>query len=114
MTTLNLQEIGLRLKSLRTSHKLTIERLAELVGTSTSFIGLVEKGSSGISIDNLHKLSKIFTVTTDYILTGSMDKPDHQSKFAKLNSALFDYSEDELNFIVELSEFIKKRTSLKH
>jgi len=113
MDSLNLQDIGIRLKHLRTSHQLTIERLAELIDASASFIGLIEKGQSGVSIDNLYKLSQIFDVSTDYILIGSPDRPDRIPRFARLNSALYDYTETEIEFIIELSNLIKKRTVVK-
>lgn len=115
MEELDWGSIAVRLRELRLENKITIERLAEMVGVSTSFIGLVEKGDSGISIENLYKLSQVFRVSVDYILTGKADREyNYYSKFDQLNTALFDYSDEELNFLISLSKFLKPRISIKN
>ena len=115
MNQLNWDEIGVRLKALRKNNGITIERLCEIVGVSTSFIGLIERGDSKISIDKLFKLSQAFGVSVDYILTGNnlaaIENP--YSRFEKLNVAIYDYSEEEIDFLIELSKFLKQRVSVK-
>ena len=115
MKELSWQEISARLKTLRKENKLTIERLAEMVGVSTSFIGLIEKGESGISIENLYKLSQVFNCTLDYLVTGKRgeEAPGPHTKFAKLNSALYDYNENEIDFIIDTAKFLRSRTNLR-
>ncbi len=54
------KEIGKRIRDQRLKNKLTIEKLCELLDVSPSFIGLVERGTSGISIEKLCRLSEIF------------------------------------------------------
>ncbi len=116
MEELNWMEIGGRIKELRKNNRITIERLAEMICVSTSFIGLVEKGDSGISIDNLFRLSKVFQVSVDYLLTGEQNKEPNTAptKFNRLETALYDYSEDEIAFLLELSKFLKSRVSVKN
>ena len=111
MQVLNWREIAVRLKALRTQRQLTIERLAELIGVSTSFINLIERGETGISAENLYKLSQVFNCTIDYLLTGTESdaQSSTHSKFETLNTALFDYTDDELKFVLELSAFLKNR-----
>lgn len=115
MNQLNWDDIGVRLKELRKKNDITIERLCEIVGVSTSFIGLIERGDSKISIDNLFKLSRVFNVSVDYILTGDENIVIEKSysRFDKLNSAVYDYSEEELDFLIDLSKFLKKRVDVK-
>ena len=110
---LNWSEIATRLKELRTSNKLTIERTAELIGVSTSFIGLIEKGNSGVSIENLYKLSQIFNVSVDYLITGSTNNHDAHTKFTLLNTAVFDWSESEIAFLADLSRFLRTKITVK-
>lgn len=112
---LSWKEISERLKVLRKQNKLTIERLAELVGVSTSFIGLIEKGDSGVSLENLYKLSQIFNCSIDYLVTGKeIGSPaDTHAGFKELNAALYDYQDKEIDFIIDLSKFLRNRVAVK-
>ena len=115
MKELNWKEISKRLKDLRIKNKITIERLSEIIGVSTSFVGLVERGDSGISVDNLYKLSCVFAVTMDYLLTGELEGSVQttQQKFSNLTTALADYSDKEIDFLIDISKFLKSRVSIK-
>ncbi|MCL2098815.1 MAG: helix-turn-helix domain-containing protein [Oscillospiraceae bacterium] len=112
MKNLNWSEIGLRIKKLRQENDITIERLCEIINVSPSFIGLIERGDSGISIDNLYKLSQVFNASVDYLLTGSPDKPA-SSRFDKFISNIYDYTDNELNGFIALSKFINKHYNIK-
>ena len=115
MVELDWKDICSRLKELRRKNSITIERLSEIIGVSTSFIGLVERGESGISIENLFKLSQVFNVSVDYILTGDQEGASNKSysKFDDLNSTLFDYSEQDIDFLIDLSKFLKNRVEVR-
>lgn len=115
MDELNWKEISRRLKKLRNKNKITIERLSEIIGVSTSFVGLVERGDSGISIDNLFKLSRVFGVSVDYILTGEQEGIVNATptKFSRLNAVFSDYAENELDFVIDLAKFLKGRIDVK-
>lgn len=114
MNELNWNEIGGRLKKLRRKNNITIERLCEIIGVSTSFIGLIERGESRVSVDNLYKLSCVFNVSVDFILTGNTSVIEKTySKFDKLNAALYDYSDDEVDFAIDILKFLKQRTDVK-
>lgn len=109
------KDISMRIKELRNKNKITIERLSEMIGVSISFIGLVERGDSKISIDNLYKLSQVFHVSVDYLLTGEsqIDVDFAQSRFSRLNTVLSDYTDEELIFLIDLSKFLKSRVEVK-
>jgi transcriptional regulator with XRE-family HTH domain len=49
--------VGQRLRALRKERKLTQQRLGELSGLSSKFIGEVERGEKSISIDSLYSLA---------------------------------------------------------
>ncbi len=114
MLELNWKDISARLKDLRIKNKITIERLSEIIGVSTSFVGLVERGDSGISIENLYKLSQVFGVSVDYLLTGEATSKAESDvpKFDILKAALYDYTEDELSFLLDLAKFLKPRVNV--
>ena len=115
MDGLNWIEISLRIKAERKKKKITIERLSEIIGVSPSFIGLVERCDSGISVDNLYKLSCVFGVSMDYLLTGISDcrQREPPSQFNRLIAAIQDYSEEEIDFLTDLAKFFKHRIKIK-
>ena len=104
--------LGERIRAERKKNKLTIERLCELLEVSPSFIGLVERGTSGISLEKLCKLSEILHVSTDYLLKGEEDIKPERSYAEILQANLCTYSEDELQFLVELMNFLRPRATL--
>lgn len=65
-----LNVIGSNIKRARLLRGLTQEALSERLDTSTNFISLVERGSSGISLTNLVDICKILEVDTSFIFDG--------------------------------------------
>ncbi len=93
-----------------------------MLEVSPSFIGLVERGTSGVSLENLCKLSEIFQVSTDYLLKGEETNTlakeektihDGRSNIDILNTYLYNYTEEEIQFIIDLVKFLKPRISVK-
>ena len=66
--------MGLRIKNQRKALNLTQEVLAEQLNISVKHFSEVERGLSGLSIENLIKLSNILGVSIDYIVKGEEDK----------------------------------------
>lgn len=67
-------DMGLRIKKQRKALNLTQEVLAEQLDISVKHFSEVERGLSGLSIENLIKLSNILGVSIDYIVKGEKDK----------------------------------------
>lgn len=111
----NAKDFGIRIRKERLRNQLTIEKLCEMLEVSPSFIGLVERGNSGISIEKLCNLSEIFGVSTDYLLKGTNDetKQKKRSKIEILNTQLYDYTDDEIDFVIDMLKFLKPRISIK-
>lgn len=61
-------DFGDRLKTLRIQNNLTQEQLAHRLGLTKSVISAYETGSRMPSYDILITISRIFKVTTDYLL----------------------------------------------
>lgn len=61
-------DFGNRLKSLRLQNNYTQEKLAQRLGLTKSVISAYETGLRMPSYDTLISISKIFKVTTDYLL----------------------------------------------
>ena len=62
----NLLSFGQRLKELRESKNLTQAQLAEAIGVSTNFVGMVERGKRNTTIDKLFKISYALNVKLSY------------------------------------------------
>ena len=65
--------MGEKLKSLRLEKNLTQKQIADRIGLAISAVSSYESGSRYPSYDVLVKLSRIFHVSTDYLL-GITDK----------------------------------------
>lgn len=63
-------EVGNRIYELREKKGYTKEQLAELADISVSHVHNIENGNSGFTTWILYRLSQIFDVSTDYLLSG--------------------------------------------
>lgn len=59
----NLKTFGSRIQELRKKNNLTQSELAEKIGLSTNFIGMVERGERNTSVDKIFKLAKVFNIS---------------------------------------------------
>ena len=59
----DLLAFGLRVKELRKEKGLTQSELAEKIGLSNNFIGMIERGERNTSVDKIFKLAKAFKMT---------------------------------------------------
>ena len=114
MKELNWNDVAARLKALRKQHKLTIERLAEKINVSSSFIGLIEKGESGISLENLYKLSQLYNCSLDYLVSGGDDEAASyvDARFSRITTALHDCDENEIEFFASLATYLHDKISV--
>ena len=66
-----------RLRGVRTSYRLTQEKMAERLDVSYSTYQRMESGRNNITITHLEKLYKEFGVSSDYILFGKIGDKKH-------------------------------------
>ena len=59
----DLLAFGLRVKELIKEKGLTQSELAEKIGLSNNFIGMIERGERNTSVDKIFKLAKAFIMT---------------------------------------------------
>lgn len=59
----NLRIFGKRIKELRLERNLTQSELAEIIGLSTNFIGMVERGERNTSVDKIFKIAQAFDIS---------------------------------------------------
>ncbi|SMP66671.1 helix-turn-helix domain-containing protein [Anoxynatronum buryatiense] len=60
--------VGPRIRLLREEKHISRETLAEVLKLSESYIGLVERGARGITLENLITIANYFHVTLDYFV----------------------------------------------
>lgn len=65
---MKLNKFAERLTELRNYHNISQERLSEMLFVKQNTVSMWETGEREPSYDTLLKLSKIFKVTTDYLL----------------------------------------------
>ena len=64
-------EIGQRIRYERKYRGLTLDEGSKIIGVTSSYLGLVERGERCLSLDNMVKFCSVFGVSIDYILYGS-------------------------------------------
>lgn len=108
--------INEQIKELRKRDKLTQDELAanELLCCNRQKIADWERGKSTPSADDIIALSKIFNVSTDYLL-GLTDHPttNRDIRFVCDYTGLSEKSIDELHTLLEITEYIDLSRKLK-
>lgn len=92
---------GNRLKSLRTKRRLTQKQLADQVGIAVSAISSYESGTRYPSYDVLISFSRIFHVSTDYLL--GLDK--------RAEIDVSGLNEEEVEAITHMVNLLRKKNS---
>ncbi|MCL1788046.1 MAG: helix-turn-helix domain-containing protein, partial [Defluviitaleaceae bacterium] len=73
---MNYAVLGMRIREERRKQNLTQEQLADKVCVTYSYIGQVERGQRGISLETLINVSNCLGVTVDSLLTSYIDNED--------------------------------------
>ena len=88
-----------KLKALRTVKKMSQKDLADKVGVAKSVVSFYESGDRFPSYDVLIKISRIFNVTTDYLLDIERERMLNVSEL----------SEDDIAVVTTVIEALKKK-----
>lgn len=97
---LDLEAIGLRIKTCREALGLTREVFSELVNVTPRFIYDIELGNKGMSIDTLVYIGKTLNVPIDYLLFG--DVSENAVLSPELLSLLQSCPKDKIYFLNEI------------
>lgn len=101
------EEIGKRIYELRKSMNMNKRQFAKFIGISGQYLGKVELGIHGLSLDSLINLCNNTNVSADYILFGKEKISDEmfQNLFAGINQQqMF----NAFKTLEKVAEFIKK------
>ena len=70
--TMDLKALGQNLRKCRKEQKLSQEKLAEAVGLSANYIGLIERGEKQPALDTLVNILNALDASADAILAGDL------------------------------------------
>ena len=70
------KKLGTRIREERQNMNLTQAQLAEAVSISDTFMGAIERGERGLSVETLVNIANILHVTVDYLLKDSTSNKD--------------------------------------
>ena len=77
---LNYQMLGRRIQQTRTARRLSQFQLAELIGTSPTFVSHIERGTKGPGLETLILIADALHTSMDLLLTECrMNHPDIQT-----------------------------------
>jgi len=97
----NLKYVGKNIRAARQKRNLTLEVLSGLSGVSESFLGMVERGASSLSIETLIALCDALDVTADSLLReGREVKTRPSDKQDTLHTMLKNASDEEMDFYI--------------
>lgn len=65
---MNKETLGTLIHRLRVEKGLTLDEVAQHIGTSKAFVGLIEKDKSGISVENAGKLASLFGIDVNVLI----------------------------------------------
>ena len=86
------------------------ERLAELVGLSTSMIGMVERGEKNTTLENVQRLSDALSVETrDFFVASEEDPASHRRVLLTVAEILKEAPESEIEFFTRFCELFLER-----
>ena len=68
------KEMGQRLKKRRKEMNMTQEQLSDRLNISIKHYSEVERGITGLSVENIIKISNVLGISIDYILKGEAEK----------------------------------------
>ena len=97
-----LKLFGMRIKELRTSRKLSQERLAEKAGISSKYLSRIEMGQHFPSIDILTKLANALNVELKDFFEFAHKAKNARELKRSLNDLLNEANEEKLRLVVKV------------
>lgn len=105
MKNLSLEQVGKRLRRIRSQTKLTREQFAEQVGISPQFLAEIENGKKGMSAETLFKICTRFDLSADYILLGKSSTAQLSNP---IRAALDNFSDPYIELTEDIIKAIEK------
>lgn len=98
--------MGKRMKEKRKLLHFTQEYMAEKLDISIKHYGGVERGSAGLSLENLIEVSEILGVGLDYLIKGTEERVDLVPN--RIEEIYLGFPKEKRQYIIELLETVNK------
>lgn len=94
--------IGTSVREERLKYNLTQEKLAESVGISPSYMGLVERGERIMSVETLVKLSVALGVSTDTLLKASLENAKKDTYALQFSLMMKEMTDEQKQLVLDV------------
>ena len=71
------KSVGKKIREVRRKHDLTQEKLAEDINVTSPYIGQMERGERGVSLETLIAISNRLGITIDYLLSDYYNEDEY-------------------------------------
>ena len=102
---MNRKSLGNRIRTERKRLNLTQEQLAEYIGVSSTYVGLIERGERSVTLDNLILIANTLHVSIDYLLMDSVEVSS-DSNFSLMKKLWQQATPSEQALLVEIAKSI--------
>ncbi len=102
---MNRKALGTRIRQERLQMNFTQEQLAESIGVSCTYIGLVERGERSVTLEKLIQISNTLHVSIDYLLSDSVQITD-DADFSLFKNLWFQADKQERKLILDITKTI--------
>lgn len=99
MTLLDIAAIGERVCAERQKLNLSRDKLAEMAGITSYFMGQIERGERNMSLNTLDKISECLHVSAGYLIDGNREASTNIGQLQELISRC---NENEVNLFIDV------------
>lgn len=97
------EEIGKRVAEIRSNMGMTKVEFAELIGITNQYLGRVERGENGLTIEKAVNIGEKTGVSLDYLLTGKQSSEEEKAQILSITqSMLSEVSINEIRILCEM------------
>ena len=101
------QAIGQRVEEIRSDLGMSKKNFGEMIGVSGQYIGAVEKGKSGFSVDMIMNICEQTGLSADYLLFGIDDPIQKIGTYRSLSDLSLEQIQTAFDVIKRVAEFVK-------
>ena len=100
------KQVGERVERLRRDRKLSKAQFGRLIGVSGQYVGRIERGAHGLSVDSIVKICNAAEVSADYILFGMTDPRRDTATITALSGLSYEQIKIALDVIRGVAQFV--------
>lgn len=102
---MNRKSLGNRIRTERKRLNLTQEQLAECIGVSSTYVGLIERGERSVTLEILILIANTLHVSIDYLLMDSVEVSS-DSNFSLMKKLWQQATPSEQTLLIEIAKSI--------